>query len=82
VGTSSREEGRPTNVTLSDVSEEEESPAQDQFLAFVAPHEEKKDSYYSEHSDVEFDKLRETRKQHIYELNSLQTEKSSRLLKI
>jgi hypothetical protein len=51
VGTSSREEGRPTNVTLSDVSEEEESPAQDQFLAFVAPHEEKKDSYYSEHSD-------------------------------
>jgi hypothetical protein len=83
------------NATLSDESEEEESPAQDQFLAFVAPHEEE-DSYYSEHSDedgeelkeaykilyVEFEKLRETRKQHIHELNSLQIEKSSLLLKI
>jgi hypothetical protein len=84
------------NVTLSDESEEEESPAQDQFLAFVAPHEEEENSYYSEHSDedgeelkeaykifyVEFKKLRETRKQHIHELYSLQTEKSSLLLKI
>jgi hypothetical protein len=62
----------------------------------VAPHEEKEDSYYSEHSDedgeelkeaykilyVEFKKLREARKQHIHELNSLQIEKSSLLLKI
>jgi hypothetical protein len=54
------------------------------------------DFYYSEHSDedgekikeankilyVEFEKLRETRKQHIHELNRLQTEKSSLLLKI
>jgi len=62
----------------------------------VAPHEEEEDSYYSEHSDedreelkedykilyVEFEKLRETRKQHIHELNSLQTEKSLLLLKI
>jgi hypothetical protein len=62
----------------------------------VAPHEEGVDSYYSEHSDedgeelkeaykifyVEFEKLRETCKQHIHELNSLQTEKSSLLLKI
>jgi hypothetical protein len=53
-------------------------------------------TYYSEHNDedgeelkeaykilyVEFEKLRETRKQHIHELNSLQTEKSSLLLKI
>jgi len=62
----------------------------------VAPHVEEGDSYYSEHSDkdgeevneaykilyVEFKKLRETHKQHIHELNSLQTEKSSLLLKI
>jgi hypothetical protein len=62
----------------------------------VGPHKNKEDSYYSEHSDedeeelkeaykilyVEFEKLRETHKQHIYELNSLQTEKSSLLLKI
>jgi hypothetical protein len=62
----------------------------------VAPHEEDEDSYYSEHSDedgeelkeaykilyLEFKKLRETSKQHIHELNSLQTEKSSMLLKI
>jgi hypothetical protein len=51
----------------------------------VAPHVEDEDSYYPEHSDedreelkeaykilyVEFEKLRETRKQHIHELNSL-----------
>jgi hypothetical protein len=64
----------------------------------VAPHEDQEDSqsYYSKHSDedgeelkeaykilyVEFEKLRETRKQHIHELNSLITEKSSLLLKI
>jgi len=62
----------------------------------VAPHEEEEDSYYSQHSDedgeelqeaykilyAKFEKLRETRKQHIHELNSLQTEKSSLLLKI
>jgi len=84
-------------MTLIDESEEEEEThAQDQFLAFVAPYEEEKDSYYSKHSDedgeelkkaykilyVEFEKLRETRKQHIHELNSLQTEMSSLLLKI
>jgi hypothetical protein len=62
----------------------------------LAPHVEEEDSYYPEHSDedgkelkeaykilyVEFEKLRETCKQHIHELNSLQTEKSSLLLKI
>jgi len=83
-------------VTHNDESEEEENPAQYQFLAFVAPHKEDEDSYYSEHSDedreelkeaykilyVEFEKLRETRKQHIHELNSLQIEKRSLLLKI
>jgi hypothetical protein len=60
----------------------------------VAPHVEEEDSY-SEHSDdgeeleeayktlyIEFEKLREGRKQHIHDLNSLQTEKSSLLHKI
>jgi hypothetical protein len=68
--------GKAYNATLSDESEEEESPDQDKFRAFVAPYEEKEDSYYSEHNDedgeeltevykilhVEFEKLRETRK--------------------
>jgi hypothetical protein len=60
----------------------------------VKPHVEEEDSY-SEHSDdgeelketyktlyVEYEKLREGRKQHIHDLNSLQTEKSSLLNKI
>jgi hypothetical protein len=60
----------------------------------VALYVEEEDSY-SKHSDdgeelmeayktlyVEFEKLREGRKQHIHDLNSLQTEKSSLLLKI
>jgi hypothetical protein len=88
--------GNAYNVTLSDESEEEETPAPNQFLAFVAPHEDEENSYYSEHYDedreelkevykilyVEFEKLRETHKQHIHELRSLQTEKSFLLLKI
>jgi hypothetical protein len=87
--------GKAYNATLNDESEEEEISGQDQFLAFVA-HEDEEDSYYFEHSDedgeelkeaykilyVEFEKLRETRKQHIHELNNLQTEKSPLLLKI
>jgi len=32
--------GKAYNATLSDESEEKETPALDQFLAFVAPHEE------------------------------------------
>jgi len=64
----------------------------------MAPHEDQEDSqsYYSKHNDedgedlkeaykvlyVEFLKLRETCKQHIHELNSMQTEKSSLVLKI
>jgi hypothetical protein len=56
---------------------------------------EEEDSYYSKHSDngeelkeayktlyLEYEKLREGRKQHLYNLNSLQTEKSSLLLRI
>jgi hypothetical protein len=81
-------------VTLSDESEEE-APESKKFLAFVAPHVEEEDSYYSEHSGngeelkeayktlyIEYEKLREGHKQHLYDLNSLQTEKSSLLLRI
>jgi hypothetical protein len=87
--------GKAYNVTLSDEPEEEEPPALEKFLAFVAPLVEEEDSYYSEHSDngnelkeayktlyVEYEKLREGRKQHLHDLNSLQTEKSSLLRKI
>jgi CTP synthase (UTP-ammonia lyase) len=78
------------NATLNDESSEEETSAQDQFLAFVAPYEDQEDSQssYFEHSKkdgeelkeaskilyIEFEKLRETRKQHIHKLNSLQIE--------
>lgn len=62
----------------------------------MALHVEEEDSYYSKHSDedgeelkeaykifyVEFEKLMEARKHHIHDLNSLQIEKSSLLLKI
>jgi hypothetical protein len=81
-------------VTLSDESEEE-APESEKFLAFVAPHVEEEDSYYSEHSDneeelkeayktlyIEYEKLREGRKQYLNDLNCLQTEKSSLLLKV
>jgi hypothetical protein len=86
--------GKAYNVTLSDESEED-APESDEFLAFVAPYIEEEDSYYSEHSDnevelkeayktlyKEFEKLREGRKQHLNDLNSLQTEKSSLLHKV
>jgi hypothetical protein len=61
----------------------------------VAPLVEEEDSYYLEHRDngeelneayktlyVEYEKLREGHKQHLHDLNSLQTEKSSLLQKI
>jgi hypothetical protein len=86
--------GKAYNVTLSD-DLEEEAPKSEKFLAFLGPHVEEEDSYYSEHSDngeelkeayktlyIEYEKLREGRKQHLYDLNSLQTEKSSLLLRI
>jgi hypothetical protein len=86
--------GKAYNVTLSDESEEE-TPKSEKFLAFVAPLVEEEDSYYSEHSDngeelkeayktlyIEYEKLREGQKQHIHDLNSLQTEKSSLLFRI
>jgi hypothetical protein len=78
--------------------EEETPGKDQKFLAFVAPHEDQEDSqsYYSERSDedkeelkdaykvlyIKFLKLRESGQQHVHELNSLQTEKSSLLLKI
>jgi hypothetical protein len=81
-------------VTLSDESKEE-APESEKFLAFVAPHVEEEDSYYSKHSDIEeelkdayktlyieYEKLREGRKRCLNDLNSLQTEKSSLLLKV
>jgi chromosome segregation ATPase len=81
-------------VTLSDESEEE-APESEKFLATVAAHVEEEDSYYSEHIDngdklkeayktlhIEYEKFREGRKQHLHDLNSLQTEKSSLLLRI
>jgi hypothetical protein len=86
--------GKAYNVTLSDESEEDARKSE-KFLAFVAPHVEEKDSYYLDHSDnevelkeayktlyLEYEKLREGRKQHLYDLNTLQTEKSSLLLRI
>jgi hypothetical protein len=87
--------GKAYNVTLSDESEEEKAPQSEKFLAFVAPLVEEEDSYYSEHNDngneleeayktlyIEYEKLREGRKHHLYDLNSLQTEKSLLLRKI
>jgi hypothetical protein len=90
--------GKAYNTTFSDKSEEEEAPGKDKkFLAFIAPHEDSKESqsYYSESSDggeelkesykilyVKFLKLRETRQQHVLELNSLKSKKSTLLLKI
>jgi hypothetical protein len=81
-------------VTLSDESKED-APESEKFLAFVGPHVEEEDSYYSEHSEneeelkeayktlyIEYEKLREGRKQHLNDLNSLETEKSSLLLKV
>jgi hypothetical protein len=86
--------GKAYNLTLSDESEEE-APESEKFMAFVAPHVEEEDSYYSEHSEneeelkeayktlyIEYEKLREGRRQHLNDLNSLQTEKSSLLLKV
>jgi hypothetical protein len=91
------EEGKAFNATLSDESgKEEETPEEEKFLAFVAPHEENEgsQSYYSENSEkedmqsayqlqyVEFLKLREKYKQQVLELNNLRIEKTSMLIKI
>jgi hypothetical protein len=54
--------GKAYNATLNDESEEEETSAQDQFLAFVATHEDEEDCYYSEHSDEDREELKEAYK--------------------
>jgi hypothetical protein len=73
--------GKAFNAILSDESEkEEETPEEEKFLAFVAPHKENEDSqsYYSENSEeedmqsayqlqyVEFLKLMEKYKQQVH----------------
>jgi hypothetical protein len=88
--------GKAFNATISDESEkEEETPEEEKFLVFMAPHEEKEDSQscYSENSEeedmqsayqlqyVEFLKPREEYKQQVLELNSLKTEKTAMLIK-
>jgi hypothetical protein len=92
-----KQRGKAFNATLSDESEkEEETFEEENFLAFVAPHEDKEDSqsYYFENSEeediqpayqlqyVEFLKMREKYKQQVLELNSLRTEMTSMLIKI
>jgi len=92
-----KQRGKAFNATLIDEFEkEEETPEEENFLAFVASHEDTEDSqsYYSEHSEeedmqsayqlqyVEFLKLREKYKQQELELNNLRTEKTSMLIKI
>jgi hypothetical protein len=89
--------GKAFNTTLSDEFEkEEETPEEEKFLAFVAPHEENEDSqsYYYENIEeedmqsayplqyVEFLKLREKYKQQVQELNNLRTEKTAMLIEI
>jgi hypothetical protein len=59
--------GKAYNATLSDESEEEESPEQEKFLAFVAPHIEEEDSYYLDHSDEDGEELKEAYKIHYVE---------------
>jgi hypothetical protein len=89
--------GKALNTTLSDDSEEEETPCKDpKFLAFTASYNdpEESKSYYSESSDeedlkevyktlfIKFMKLREVNQKNVLELNIMQTEKSTLLQKI
>jgi len=89
--------GKALNTTLSDDSEEEETPCKDpKFLAFTTSYNdlEESKSYYSESSDeedlkevyktlfIKFMKLREVNQKNVLELNIMQTEKSTLLQKI
>jgi hypothetical protein len=89
--------GKTLNTTLSNDSEEEETPVREQkFMAFITLHTNPKESqsYYFESSDeenlkdaykvlhIKFMKLRETHQQNVLELNSMKTEKSTLLHKI
>jgi hypothetical protein len=71
--------GKAYNVTLSDESEEE-APESEKFSEHSDNGEELKEAYKTLY--IEYEKLREGRKQHLYDLNSLQTKNSSLLLKI
>jgi hypothetical protein len=84
--------GKAYNATLSDESmKEEKSP--ENFLAFVAPHEDQDDLHYSEHSDeklkeencvlyMELMKLRESNQMKVMKLNTMKTERDTLLQKI
>jgi hypothetical protein len=63
-GNLKQEKGKAYNATLSDKfeEEEEESLKQEKFLAFVAPHEEGEDSFYSNHNDKDGEEFKETYK--------------------
>jgi hypothetical protein len=90
--------GKAHNATLNESEEEKTSNKDQNFVAFVVLHEESEgsQSYYSKSNNedgeelkeaykvlyVKFKRLGETRQQHVQDLNSLQTEKSSLLLKI
>jgi len=90
--------GKAYNTTLCEFEEKETLDKDQMFLAFVALHEESEgsQSYYLESSDgdgeelkkaykilyMKFLKLRETRQQHIYELNSLRIERCTMMMKI
>jgi hypothetical protein len=87
-----------TTLSDESEEEDETPGKDHKFLAFVAPYEDQEDSqsYYSERSYedgeelkeadkvlyIKFLKLIEIRQQHVHELNSLQIERSSLLLKI
>jgi hypothetical protein len=96
-GNLKQEKEKSLSATLSDDSEEKETPGKDQkFLAFIAPYVDpvKFQSYYSKSSDeeeqkeaykilyVKFMKLRETNQKNVLELNSMKTERSTLLQKI
>jgi hypothetical protein len=84
--------GKAYNATLSNESEkEEESP--ENFLVFVAPHEDLDDLHYSEHSDkklkeeycvlyMELMKLRESNRKKVMKLTTIKTERRTLLQKI
>jgi len=84
--------GKAYNATLSDESmKEEKSP--ENFLAFVAPHEDQDDLHYSKHSDeklkeeycvlyMELMKLRESNQKKVMKLNTMKTKRDTLLQKI
>jgi hypothetical protein len=72
--------GKAYNVTLTDESEEE-APESEKFMAFVAPHIEEEDSYYSEHSD-NGEELEEKLLETQFQLERVTDEKLTRMMSI